>query len=105
MPRDQILGNMRSSVDLTNKIGNLKGQQESEKETGQSALMLSESVHEIILFIRKQLTFNQHPVRAIIEQFKSRFVAQNMVLLCKQIDESTVEVLSDVSFERKLNYV
>lgn len=67
--------------------------------------MLSESIHETILFIRKQLSFPQHPMRAIIEQFKSRFVAQNMVLLCKQIDDSVVEVLSDISFEQKLNYV
>jgi hypothetical protein len=28
-----------------------------------------------------------------------------MVLLCKQIDDSVVEVLSDISFEQKLNYV
>lgn len=40
MPRDQILGSKKSSVDLSIMIGNLMGQQESEKETGQSVLML-----------------------------------------------------------------
>lgn len=89
------------SVDITSSITQLK----KEQSIGQHALMLSESVHETILFIRKQLGFDQHPLRAIIEEFKSVFVAQNMVLLCKQIDEQSREVLADVPFENKLNYV
>ena len=52
-----MMGSLMKSVDLTNKIGTLRGQPDQEKETGQSALMLSESVHETILFIRKQLSF------------------------------------------------
>ncbi len=46
-----------------------------------------------------------HPLRLVIENFKSTFVKYTMDLLCKQIDSGQVEPHSNSTFEQKLNYV
>ena len=35
------------------------------------------------MFIKNQLEFKQHPIRNLIEKFKSYFIDANMMLLCK----------------------
>jgi len=67
--------------------------------------MLSARVNEIVLFIKKQMQFEEHPIRAIIDKFKSLFVQKNLVLLCKQQDEESEEMLVDIGYEDKLTYV
>lgn len=49
--------------------------------------MLGQVFHEKIIFIKNQLAYKQHPVRALIERFKSYFMETSMVLLCTQADE------------------
>lgn len=47
-------------------------------------LMLGQVFHEKILFIKKQLGYKQqHPLRQVIEKFKSFFGDANIMLLCK----------------------
>ena len=53
-------------------------------ETGQSILMCDEKVHDLVLFINKQLNVSNHPIRAAIERFKTLFQSAHMVLLCRQ---------------------
>jgi len=49
--------------------------------------MLGRQMHLIVLFIKKQLAFTEHPIRQLIEKFKELFVDKNMALLCKQVDD------------------
>ena len=83
-----------------------KSRRKLEAETGQAVLMLSEKVHQLVLFIKKQLQFTTHPLRGVIEKFKSAFVKKNYVLLCRQsADTDTPEPLSDIPFDSKIAYV
>lgn len=75
-----------------------------EAETGQTVLMLSEKVHESLLFIKKQLQFSTHPIRGVIERFKQLFIKKSYVLLCLQTSSDCAEPLCEVSFERKMAY-
>jgi len=52
-------------------------------ETGQSVLMLDEKVHDLVLFINKELSRDSHPVRIAIDNFKTLFHHTHMVLLCR----------------------
>ena len=56
---------------------------EFEKESGEAVLMLGRIFHEKVLFMKKQLMFAEHPVKKVIDKFKSLFVESNMVLLCR----------------------
>jgi predicted nucleic acid-binding protein len=67
---------------------------EQEKETGQSVLMLGQLFHEKILFIKRQLNFNEHPIRQIIEKFKVLFCDSNLILLCKSAAEECKDDLT-----------
>ena len=60
-----------------------KSRHKIEVETGQTVLMLSDKIHELVLFIKKQLQFTTHPIRGVIEKFKTEFVRKNYVLLCR----------------------
>ena len=42
-------------------------------ETGQSILMIDEKIHELVLFISKQLSIQNHPIRVAIDKFKTLF--------------------------------
>ena len=55
-------------------------------QTGQSIIQCNENVHDLVLFISKQMQSETHPIRATIDLFKERFLADNMVLLCRQVD-------------------
>ena len=66
--------------------------------------MLSEKVHESLLFIKKQLQFTTHPLRGVIERFKALFIKKNYVLLCLQTSQDSAEPLSDISFDKKIAY-
>ena len=52
-------------------------------QTGQSILMCNEKMHDLVLFISKQMENKTHPVRATIDLFKDSFLESNMVLLCR----------------------
>ena len=52
-------------------------------QTGQSIIQCNEKVHDLVLFISKQLESEQHPLRETIEFFKAKFLESNMILLCK----------------------
>ena len=58
----------------------------------------------MVLFIKKQLQFTTHPLRGVIEKFKTSFVKKNYVLLCKQHASNSPEPLSDISFDEKIAY-
>lgn len=60
------------------------GELDPENLTGQSLLQVNASLHEEVLFIRNQLNFEEHPIRAAIETFKGFFCDVHMVLLCKE---------------------
>ena len=68
-------------------------------------LMLGKIFHEKVLFFKKQMTFAQHPIRLVLDKFKSLFVQYNMDLLCKAVDTGCYEPLSEFTFEKKLEYV
>jgi len=72
-------------------------------ETGQSVLMCDEKVHDMVLFINKQLENPAHPVRATIEKFRGLFAQEHMVLLCRQSEQSD-EPLIEVPIEEKMDY-
>ena len=81
-----------------------KSRHKIEAETGQSVLMLSDKIHQLVLFIKKQLQFTTHPIRGVIEKFKTEFVRKNYVLLCRQTAHNSPEPLSDVSYDDKIDY-
>ena len=75
------------------------------KAVGQSTLALSKTFYDQVLFIKKHLNVETHPIRAIIEYFKQVFVKNCMVLLCKESDPKAKEILAEATFEEKMNYV
>ena len=42
-------------------------------ETGQSVLMCDERVHDLVLFINKQMEMASHPIRILMDKFKTLF--------------------------------
>lgn len=62
----------------------------------------------MVLFISKQMQSDNHPIRAAIDLFKSQFLEDNMVLLCRQVDsdikDEDLEPLIDVDIEDKMDY-
>jgi len=74
-------------------------------QTGQSVLMCNDKIHDLVLYISKQLENQTHPLRATVDYFKEKFVAENMVLLCKQADEDIIdEPLISVPIDDKMDY-
>jgi len=76
-------------------------------ETGQSILMCDDKVHDLVLFINKELSRPNHPVRIAIEKFKTLFHKTHMVLLCRQTDITDIELnepLVDVEMDQKMDY-
>ena len=63
-----------------------------------------EKFYDKVLFIKRQLVIPLHPIRDIIERLKEMFIEHSMVLLCKQSDPIAKEVLSEATFEEKMNY-
>ena len=45
--------------------------------------MIDEKVHDFVLFINRQLEMAGHPIRAVMNEFKTLFHQYNMVLLCR----------------------
>lgn len=67
--------------------------------------MLGQLFHEKILFIKRQLNFNEHPIRQIIEKFKMLFCDSNLMLLCKSAAEECKDDLTVSTHSSKLDYV
>jgi hypothetical protein len=78
---------------------------EQEKETGQSVLQLGQIFHEKVLFIKKQLGFQEHPLRQIFEKFKILFCDSNLMLLCKSAAEECKDDLTVSTHSSKLDYI
>lgn len=72
---------MRQSYEISKAIA--RDRHQMSIETGQSILMIDEKIHDLVLFISKQLGMLNHPVRAAIEKFKTVFHQSHMVLLCR----------------------
>mmetsp|Transcript_13130 Transcript_13130/g.17796 ORF Transcript_13130/g.17796 Transcript_13130/m.17796 type:complete len:132 (+) Transcript_13130:995-1390(+) len=67
--------------------------------------MCNDKIHDLVLYISKQLENQTHPLRATVDYFKEKFVAENMVLLCKQADEDIIdEPLISVPIDDKMDY-
>jgi hypothetical protein len=64
--------------------------------------MLGQLFHEKILYIKKQLAYKQHPIKACIDKFKQSFTECNMKLLCQQADD---DEQIDTTPKLKLEYV
>lgn len=86
---------------LTNKQSqSLEEQKAQERETGQSVLMLGQVFHEKVLFIKKQLSYKQqHPLRQVIEKFKSYFEQSNVMLLCKSAGQGVEGDLNSATYD------
>jgi len=67
--------------------------------------MLGQLFHDKVLFIKKQLNFNEHPIRQIIEKFKVLFCDSNLILLCKSAAEECKDDLTVSTHSNKLDYV
>ena len=68
---------------------------------GQNALNLDADFYDQLLFIKRQMTEDDHPLRQIIEKFKQSLVKHCMVLLCKDTDDKSKEILAEATFEEK----
>ena len=62
---------MRQSYEISKTIA--KDRSRMSIETGQSILMIDEKIHELVLFISKQLSISNHPIRVAIDKFKTLF--------------------------------
>ena len=62
---------MRQSYEISKTIA--KDRSRMSIETGQSILMIDEKIHELVLFISKQLSIQNHPIRVAIDKFKTLF--------------------------------
>ena len=60
--------------------------------------------YDQVLYVKRQLNEPHHPIRSIIEFFKTQFAEKCEVLLCVTADENAYELLYDASFEEKLAY-
>ena len=96
---------MRQSQQISEEIE--KDRKWMSIETGQSILMCVEKVHDLVLFISKELSRPNHPVRIAIEMFKTLFHKTHMVLLCRQTDINDIELnepLVDEQMDQKMDY-
>jgi hypothetical protein len=96
---------MRQSQQISEEIE--KDRKWMSIETGQSILMCDDKVHDLVLFINKELSRPTHPVRIAIEKFKTLFHKTHMVLLCRQTDITDIELnepLVDVEMDQKMDY-
>ena len=53
------------------------------EETGQNALRLSSKFHEKLLFVKKHLEYEQHPIGRIVNHFRNVYSCQYYFLLMK----------------------
>ena len=69
--------------------------------------MCDEKVHDLVLFINKELSRKTHPLRITLDKFKVLFQSTHMVLLCRQTDITDIEIdepFVNVPMEEKLDY-
>jgi hypothetical protein len=79
---------------------------QQERETGQSVLKLGQVFHEKVLFIKKHLAQKtQHPIRVVIEKFKSFFHDSNVMLLCKSAGAGVESDLNMATGSEKIDFV
>ena len=60
-----------------------ESKKQDDVEIGQNVLMLNKKIYDTVIFIKKEMAKQDHPLNIVISTFKKLFQEENEVLLCR----------------------